>query len=334
MRSEPLPSASSVARLQRTVVLCLLGTPVALLVVWWRAQGGCSPGVALTGWVCSSWFWVACVAPLLLHPLVLGLQYALSWSVNRMHSQAATSVCRLWSAWWGEVRISLRVFGLQQPWLWRRWPDSALDVHASAPPNTVHPTAARAVVLVHGFMCNRGLWEPWLAQLHTQGIAFATVNLEPMLGSIDEYVAQIENAVQRASTAGGGRSPVVVAHSMGGLAVRAWMRATPHADQRVAHVVTVGTPHAGTWLARFGHGENARQMRIDSPWLLALKADEPAQRHSLFTCWHSCGDNIVFPTLTATLPGADNRHIPSVGHVALLDQPAVFSHVLQCLKRP
>jgi hypothetical protein len=52
----------------------------------------------------------------------------------------------------------------------------------------------------------------------------------------------------------------------------------------------------------------------------------------LFTCWHSCGDNIVFPHRTATLPGADNRHIPSVGHVALLDQPQVLAHVLQCLK--
>jgi hypothetical protein len=67
-------------------------------------------------------------------------------------------------------------------------------------------------------------------------------------------------------------------------------------------VVTVGSPHHGTWLGRFGHAPNAQQVRWQSRWLLQLAAAEPAQRYRRFTCfWGHC-DNIVFPASTATLP--------------------------------
>lgn len=187
------------------------------------------------------------------------------------------------------------------------------------------------MLLVHGFMCNRGLWSDWYAPLAEQGSPVIAVNLEPMLGSIDDYVATLDEAVTRL-TAATGLPPLVVAHSMGGLAVRAWMRAVPGADARVFHVVTLGTPHHGTWLARWGHGTNARQMRYRSPWIQALAAAEPAGRYRLFTCWHTCGDNIVFPLGTAALHGAKVLYLPHVGHVALAGHPEVLAHTLALLR--
>jgi triacylglycerol esterase/lipase EstA (alpha/beta hydrolase family) len=56
-----------------------------------------------------------------------------------------------------------------------------------------------------------------------------------------------------------GLPPVIVAHSMGGLATRAWLRAFS-ADARVHRVITLGTPHGGTWLgagARLPTGADA-----------------------------------------------------------------------------
>jgi triacylglycerol esterase/lipase EstA (alpha/beta hydrolase family) len=127
-----------------------------------------------------------------------------------------------------------------------------------------------------------------------------------------------------------GKPPLLVGHSMGGLAVRAWLR-DHDADARVHGVVTIGTPHHGTWLGRFGFAPNAQQMRWQSPWLLQLVAAEPAQRYRRFTCfWGHC-DNIVFPASTATLPGADNRHLRSHAHVHLLRHPQVLNTVLQRL---
>jgi triacylglycerol esterase/lipase EstA (alpha/beta hydrolase family) len=100
----------------------------------------------------------------------------------------------------------------------------------------------------------------------------------------------------------------------------------------VAHIVTIGTPHHGTWLGRWGHTENGMQMREHSPWLHALAQAEPPELGAHFTCWHSEGDNIVFPLGTAVLPGCHERHLPWVGHVAMVDHPSVISDTLALLR--
>ena len=76
---------------------------------------------------------------------------------------------------------------------------------------------------------------------------------------------------------------------------------------------------------------NGFEMRIDSPWLQALARAEGEGAHARFTCfWGHC-DNIVFPTRSATLPGADNRHLVQTPHVAMTFHPEVFGYVLRSL---
>jgi triacylglycerol esterase/lipase EstA (alpha/beta hydrolase family) len=156
------------------------------------------------------------------------------------------------------------------------------------------------------------------------------LNLEPVFASIDDYAVQIDAAVRRVTELTG-QPPLLVAHSMGGLAVRAWMRRFD-ADNRVHRVVTVGTPHCGTWLARFGHGPNAQEMRMLSPWFNTLATSETSSRQAKFTCYYSHCDNIVFPCSSATLPNADNRHLRGHGHVHLLKQPAILDEVMRLLR--
>jgi triacylglycerol lipase len=254
----------------------------------------------------------------------LAVEFTLAAAVNRQDPAPGAKLGQWVAAWFGEVCTAPRVFGLRQPFRSRAEPDS-LQVQAAG---------ARGVVLVHGFVCNRGLWNPWLARLRQAGVPFVAVNLEPAFGSIDEYVSVIEHAVQRVQAATG-TSPVLVAHSMGGLAVRAWLAsaASDANDARVHRVITIGSPHRGTWLARFGHTVNGRQMRVDGSWLTALAAREPAQRFARFTCFYSHCDNIVFPASTATLPGAVNVHVPATAHVQLAFQGAAFVELMAwCLE--
>jgi triacylglycerol esterase/lipase EstA (alpha/beta hydrolase family) len=165
-----------------------------------------------------------------------------------------------------------------------------------------------------------------MQRLRDAGVPFVAVNLEPVFGSVDEYVPILDAAARRI-VAATGRPPLVVAHSMGGLAVRAWLDRTAAA---VEHVITIGTPHQGTWLARFGMTANGHQMRIDNPWLGALGARESAG-YARYTCFYSHCDNIVFPPSTATLPGADNRHLPGCAHVHLAFQEAIVNEALRRL---
>ncbi|OYU82766.1 MAG: permease, partial [Burkholderiales bacterium PBB5] len=227
-------------------------------------------------------------------------------------------------AWVGEVLASWRVFNWVQPFFAGR--------EADVPGQT----GQTGVLLVHGYFCNRGVWAPALRRLRAQGVPCMALTLEPAFGRIDDWVPAIEAAVT-ALTRSTGRPPVLVAHSMGGLAVRAWLAAqadAPTADARVRRIVTIGTPHHGTWMARFGHSPNARQMRPGHPWLTALAAAEPAGRPAHFTCFFGHSDNIVFPATTATLAGADNRHLAGVAHVAMVERPEVWAEVQRWVVAP
>ena len=74
-------------------------------------------------------------------------------------------------------------------------------------------------------------------------------------------------------------------------------------------------------------------MALDGDWVGNLSGAEPPGRTALFTCWYSNCDNIVFPTSTATLQGADNRLIAGVAHVEMARRPEVLQGCLALLAR-
>lgn len=296
------------ARWQKILVLGWLLASAAWLAWAWPR----SLALALGGWAIAASTSLAW----------LGLQFVLMRRINRRDATPAAGRWALLRAWWLEALTCTWVFGWLQPFAHRQQPDWL-------PPT---PTGQRGVVLVHGFLCNRGVWLPWLPELRARGHAYVALTLEPAFGSVDDYVAAIDTAMRQVQAATG-LPPVLVGHSMGGLAARAWLRtlAQPPA-QRVHRILTLGTPHHGTWPARFSHTTNGMQMRLDSPWLQALAASEGAAQRALFSCWYSDCDNIVYPTRSATLDGADNHLLQGLGHVHMVYAPQVRAACWQALQ--
>lgn len=245
---------------------------------------------------------------------VLAAEFLLLRLLGAHQPSEAPSLFELARAWWGETLVAPRVFCWRQPF------------RSEAVPDHLPANGRRGVVFVHGFVCNRGFWTPWLRRLQAEDRAFIAVNLEPVFGPIERYQADIDGAVRRLAAATG-LPPVLVCHSMGGLAARAWL-ATPGAHARVHRIYTIGTPHGGTWLGRFSRAANGRQMRLQCQWLQALGDGEPAELRKRFVCWYSNCDNIVFPVATATLPGADNRLLRGSAHVQLAFEPQLIDSVL------
>jgi CheY-like chemotaxis protein/predicted alpha/beta hydrolase family esterase len=197
---------------------------------------------------------------------------------------------------------------------------------------SIYPAStAVPVLLVHGYGCNSGYWSYLLPRLDRNSISHASIDLEPVGGAIDDYVPALQNAVEELCAATGAPQVAIVAHSMGGLVARAWMRA--HGSARVARIVTLGTPHHGTSLANFGPGANAAQMRRSkgaaSDWLRALGASEDGARRALITSIFSHHDNIVAPQTSSVLEGARNIALGGVGHVALGCNGRVLDTVME-----
>jgi triacylglycerol lipase len=279
---------------------------------------------AVWGYSLASW-WGALVGALAvgaLLPAVLAYECAVLLPlVNRADPTPKPSFAQRLNSWWRECIAAYRVFGYWQPF---RTDQQADHLHTGY-------RGQRAVVLVHGFFCNRALWNDWMARLRAQKVPFIAITLEPAFGSIDDYVTQIDGAIDRAWQATG-TAPLLVGHSMGGLALRAWRRwRNAHAgdsDMRFAHAITIGSPHHGTATASHSPAKNAQQMRLNSPWLQQLAAGENSARNARLTCYYSHCDNIVMPAATATLPGARNIHLPGWAHVDLVFAPSILDDVL------
>lgn len=175
------------------------------------------------------------------------------------------------------------------------------------------------VLMLHGYGANAAFWKPFSRKLAKAGISHSAIDLEPVLAGIDDYAPLIGDAVDALRRASGAPRVILLCHSMGGLAARAWLRR--FGPDHVARIITLGTPHHGSTLAAYGPGLNARQMLPPagepSSWLTTLAAAEDEARRSLFVSIYSRHDNIVAPQSSALLPGARNVGLDLVGHVAL-----------------
>ncbi len=303
------------ARILQMVALGTLAGAAAWLAWWWPR----SPGLALAG----------ALLGLCWPGLHLGLQMLLMRRVVRKAGAPVPSWRAVAEAWLAEWRLTVEVFGWRLPFRARAEADGLPDGGTTG---QVGAMGQVGVVLVHGFFCNRAVWAPWLRRLKDGGIACAAMTLEPAHGaSIDAMVADLDACARRMAQATG-RAPLIVAHSMGGLVVRAWLGqlSAQERPQLAAHVVTLATPHRGTWMARFAHGLPALQMRTDSPWLQRLG---PPPSDVPFSCWWSCCDNIVFPSPVATLPGQDAHRLDDVAHVQLVFDERVWRFCLALRER-
>ncbi len=279
---------------------------LGLAGLWWLlAHWRDSPALALWG---LSILWLG-------YSVFLALEFAALRAFGRGDPAPPPTPAELVRAWCAETWLNAMVFAWWQPFRWNEIPD-----HLDA------ARGRRGVVLIHGFVCNRGFWTPWLKELRARGIPFAAVNLEPAFGSIEDYPPIIEDAV-RCVTAATGLPPVLICHSMGGVAARAWLRAAGD-TQRVHRVITIGSPHQGTWFGRFSHAVNGRQMALSGQWIRELGAALAPEARGRFTCWYSNCDNMVFPVSTATLEGADNRLVRGPAHVQLAFHPQVMRESL------
>lgn len=234
--------------------------------------------------------------------------------VSRRTPGDAASIHEWVRALLGEWRTYYAVFVWRQPFRWHAHPDPQ------------HRRLEPTIVLVHGYLCNRGFWHPWMMALQARGWAWRSVNLEPVFGSIDHMVERLDPVMKDALATG---APVaVVAHSMGGLVIRAWLARQEQWPDGLTSCVTIGSPHRGTWLARWANSEAGREMRERSPWIEQLSGSEQTSQRRRFLCWRSLTDHVVFPPANATLPGAQDRVIRCAGHVDLAFQPTVMNESL------
>ena len=244
--------------------------------------------------------------------LSVGVKYALS----RRHAFVPppgmqVGVWHAAAAMIGEIGAFLLAFAIIQPF--ERWWMGRDAVGRVAPGRT-------PVLMIHGYFCNRGLWWWLRRRLRAHGVAVATITLSRPLGGIDPCADELAARIDQLRAETGADRVVLVGHSMGGLVSRAYLRR--HGAGKVDKLITIATPHHGTVVARTGPGRNAREMEPESEWLRRL-ADGATVSIRVLSIW-SARDEFVVPQDSARLPGADERMLPAIGHMAMAFSPTVL----------
>ncbi|MEZ5654086.1 MAG: alpha/beta fold hydrolase [Burkholderiaceae bacterium] len=222
-------------------------------------------------------------------------------------------------AWLLECGSAWKTFLLAQPLLG----DSPL---ASADQMTRPP-----ILLVHGHMCNRAVWRPFARWLAARGHPVASVNLEPVFAPIERHTERVHGELRRLLRRSGASQAIVIGHSMGGLVLRAMLRDYGH--DLVSTLVTIGSPHRGTILARLGAQPNVRQMRPGSEFLRELEAHESQHGLPRTLVVLSLHDNVVIPVAEQTLAGARVQVWRGHGHLQMVHRPSVWARIMAVCDR-
>ena len=275
---------------------------------------------AVLGWGLASWrgwpLWSVSIFALMLPFAIMVLIVTYSGWVSRGKEPIGQWLKSLA----GEYPAGFVIFLFRQPW----------TTQAPALLPATGTTQRVPVVLVHGYMCNHRIWDDVAQALRAQGHDVLAVNLEPLFTSIDNYAQIVESATQALLTRSGQKQVALVGHSMGGLAIRAWLRV--HGTTRVARVLTLGTPHVGTQIPQHMPSPNGRQMAWGSDWLKQLAAQESAATLALFRIALTPQDNIVYPQRAQVLSGLVPRVFEGIGHVQMCTDPDVIEWVQKQLE--
>ena len=144
-------------------------------------------------------------------------------------------------------------------------------------------------------------------------------------GSNGDHAAEIDEAITRLLERTGEGQVDVIAHSMGGLAVRLVL--SSDTQRRVRRVVFLATPHRGTVMALFGWGEGATEMVPGSEFLERLNKVVPSHDAPEILALRSPLDLVVIPNDSAILPGVRNEEVCCPTHQGLLTDGETFRRI-------
>ena len=189
--------------------------------------------------------------------------------------------------------------------------------------------AAAPVLLLHGVLCNAGVWHTLRRHLAARGIGpIYTLSYGPPLASIELFAEQTAGKIDAILRATGARQVTLVSHSMGGLVARAYLRR--HGADKVRRVVTLGAPHHGSVHAYMFPGVSLSQLRPGNAWLAALNAAGAPPAPPIVSLW-SWHDSMVAPQTSSVLAGAENVALVGIAHNALLRDPEVMDLVAESI---
>ncbi|MBM4370848.1 MAG: alpha/beta fold hydrolase [Deltaproteobacteria bacterium] len=199
------------------------------------------------------------------------------------------------------------------------------------PVTALEPDGHAPLVFVHGLGGGPGDFGPMAWYLRRRGGRRRTYSVAFKAGQgLDGRAASLAVFVREVLAATGEERVDLVAHSLGGLAAR--LAILEHdLGPSVRCLVTLGSPHGGTFYARLGNTALTRDLRPDGGRMRSLAAATLPDGLIAVSFW-SRGDVVIIPPESAILPGSRAVETPNYTHYGYLIHPSSWKAVLEVLE--
>ena len=192
----------------------------------------------------------------------------------------------------------------------------------------------RPILMVNGYLSFGSTWHYQKQRLVKAGFGPIYTTNVGSGKSIITYAEQIQKKVEQIQKETGRNDITLIGHSKGGLvsSYYATYLADPEKTQ-VVDVITIGSPLAGTPLAYFGPGHDAREMRPASEFHQELRNKIKEHPQIRFSHIASVADEVV--PLSSALLGEDRSRqlvLKDMGHLGLVFSSRVADQVCTWLK--
>jgi len=160
------------------------------------------------------------------------------------------------------------------------------------------------------------------------------VDFADPVGSSVDHAIELAAAIDEIRERSGGETVDVIAHSMGGLATRTYLRQRSAAGLApdIRKVVFLGTPHAGTIMAYLAWGRGASEMHPGSEFLTELNSRSLVPEGTLALSLWTPIDSHVVPNQSAAPAGASTQRVCCPTHRGLLKDPLTLEIAIRFLR--
>lgn len=248
----------------------------------------------------------------------------------------ATGMAR--EAGWVAAHLMAYPFGLvtePAPKPMRRHTLVGLSPHQRGLVHHAVDAAATPILLVHGIVDNHTVFAPLERALRRRGFTdLSSFDYGLRTSDVRATAQDLAMAVERLVEDSGSEKVHVIGHSLGGLIARYYIQRMGGYEY-VHTLVTLGTPHQGTALARAGSMVPLiRQLRPDSDLIAELNEPAPGC-DTRFIAFHSDLDQLILPGRNARIvhPDLRVRNVPvhGVGHMSLTNDGGIAFQIAAAL---
>lgn len=199
------------------------------------------------------------------------------------------------------------------------------------------PTVGNPIILLHGILGQKHLyWNLFKRRLRDDNFRYHECILPyALLGDIRIAAGILKDKVEATLRGDNAQKVDLVCHSAGGLVARYYMMYLG-GDKHIGHLVTMGSPHQGTYFSYILGVNNilqiAKQTRPGSNFLDEINGPGAVPDHIPFYNLWSPLDTIVLPSSNSRLPGSHAIKVPLCSHWGFLVRRDVYDLVRDALR--